>query len=107
MKDLETQKREQEELKKKFTELVDFINSEEYFTLSDRERKLINQQRTGMETYLNALTYRIYGEETVATDSSILLPLMLSMMIPTLPMTPNSNSDYIKSTITETEEIKS
>ena len=68
---------EQKDLKGKLLELVDYMNSEEFFNLSDKEKALLNSQRAGMEMYLNALTNRIYGDKEKMEFSSGVLPLLL------------------------------
>ena len=78
MKNLEKLKKEQAELKEKLARLVDFTTSEEYFTLTDGEKGLLNQQRVGMELYLASLTKRIYGTPD-ATDGSSLIWLTMLM----------------------------
>ena len=89
MKNLKELKREQYSLKAKLHEVIELINSEEYFTLSSREKSLISQQRTGMEIYLNALTNRLYGKDTFSMDSSSLLFPFLTSMFST-PLSPSS-----------------
>lgn len=61
MKTAEELRKEQYEAKAKLHELVEFINSEEFYTLSKAEQGLVNQQRTGMELYVSSLTRRVYG----------------------------------------------
>jgi hypothetical protein len=81
MKTIEELKIEQSELKAKLHELVEIINSEEYFGLSPREKGLLGQQRAGMEMYLNALTNRIYSKDDYSFDaSSLLWPMMMGTM---------------------------
>ena len=81
MKTIEELKIEQSGLKAKLHEVVEYINSEEYFELSPREKGLIGQQRVGMEMYLNALTNRIYSKDDFSFDaSSLLWPMMMGSM---------------------------
>ena len=81
MKTVEELKQEQHDLKARLHEVVEIINSKEYFELSPREKGLIGQQRAGMEMYLNALTNRIYSKDEYSFDSSnlFMLPLLSSM----------------------------
>ena len=72
---------EQKDLKGKLLELVDYMNSEEFFTLSEKEKALLNSQRAGMEMYLNALTNRLYGDKEKPDFSGSLLPLLLLGML--------------------------
>ena len=85
MKDLEKLKLEQKELKEKLLKLIDFINSEEYFTLNETEKSLLMSQRTGMEIYLNSLTQRIYGERRLDAASGMLPLMLMSMFNPFHP----------------------
>lgn len=78
------EKLEQEhaQLKERLAELVDFINSEEYYKQSDEEKVLISTQRSGMEMYLNALSVRLWGGNNIGNPSaSSLLPLLMSTML--------------------------
>ena len=53
---------EQKELKEKFVKLVEFINSEEYYKLSDNTRLLLKNQKIAMELYLNVLNMRVFED---------------------------------------------
>lgn len=77
MKTIEELKQEQHDAKAKLHEVIEFINSEEYFTLSPREKGLVGQQRAGMEVYLNALTNRIYCNDAFSFDTSSAMWSML------------------------------
>jgi hypothetical protein len=85
MEDLEKQKKEQVDLKEKLVKLIDFINSEEYFTLDETEKSLLMSQRVGMEIYLNSLTQRIYGARKLDANSSIFPLILMSMFNPFSP----------------------
>ncbi len=54
--------KEHDELKERLIKLVDFINSEEYYTLSDGNKIALSNQKIAMEAYLNCLTIRLYGD---------------------------------------------
>lgn len=62
MKTVEELKQEQYDLKAKLHEMIEFLNSKDYFSLSTEERTIVSIQRTGMELYLSCLTQRIYGD---------------------------------------------
>jgi len=53
---------EQKELKEKFVKLVEFINGEEYYKLSDNTRLLLKDQKIAMELYLNVLNMRVFED---------------------------------------------
>lgn len=94
MKDLEKLKKEQAKLKERLVEVIDLINSEEYFTLDETEKSLLMSQRVGMEVYLNSLTQRIYGARKLDVSSSM-LPLIL--MTAFNPFSPSPSSvDLLK-----------
>lgn len=90
MNNIEKLKQEQQELKERLLEFINFLNSEEYFALSECERSLLNQQRAGMELYLNSLTNRIYGaQDNFSYTSSTMLPLLFATLsMPTFTPTP-------------------
>lgn len=72
---------EHAQLKERLQELTDFINSEEYFKLSESEKQLIAAQRSGMEVYINALSIRLWGKgNTNGAFSPSLLGLVTSLM---------------------------
>ena len=87
MKTKEELKQEQYDLKARLHEIIELINSEEYYSLHDGEKALINQQRTGMELYLSCLTKRVYGDSSNADTSNLLWMAMLYGMF-------NSNSGF-------------
>ena len=101
MKDLEKLKKEQEELKERLLKLINFINSEEYYSLDETEKSLLTSQRTGMEIYLNALTQRIYGARKMDISGSM-LPLLMMSMYP-FSSTPSS-VDTLKEQLDKDEE---
>lgn len=81
MKTMEELKKEQYDAKAKLHELVDFINSEEYYSLSQSEKNIIGHRRVALEMYLNSLTKNIYDKEGSAFDmSSAIWPLMMGSM---------------------------
>lgn len=72
---------EHAQLKERLRELTDFINSEDYYKLSEPEKQLIASQRSGMEVYINALSIRLWGKgDTNGAFSPSLLGLFTSMM---------------------------
>lgn len=73
---------EQVQLKERLSELVNIINSEEYFKLTDGEKQLLSTQRIGMEMYLNSLNTRIWGEKQgYNPNTSSLIGLLTSMIL--------------------------
>lgn len=107
MKSIEELKQEQYDLKAKLHEVIEFINSEEFFALSQREKSLVNQQRAGMEVYLNALTNRIYGMEVFSFDASSTMWAMLLGNIFNIPSynSPSTNAaEDLKKVIEESKE---
>ncbi len=83
MKSIEELKQEQYDLKAKLHEVIELINSEQYYELSDGEKGIINQQRVGMELYLSCLTKRIYGNMDNPDTSNLLWLTMLYGMFNT------------------------
>ena len=67
--------KEQSELREKFTKLVDFINSEEFYKLSHNNRLLLKNQKIAMELYLNVLNMRVFEDvdKIAVPDYSFLL----------------------------------
>ena len=69
MKTKEELKQEQYDLKAKLHEMIEFIHSQDYFTLSMEEMPVVYIQMTCMELYLNCLTYRLYGDMNELKES--------------------------------------
>jgi hypothetical protein len=95
MKDISKLKQEQSELKERLHKLVDFINSEEYYSLDAQEKSLLASQRAGMEIYLNSLTQRIYGAND-ANFTGNMLPLLLMSMFNPCPLPGSISSKGIE-----------
>lgn len=82
-------KTEQSEVRERYLRLVDKINSEDFYTFSERDKKLLTAQKVSMEMYLNILNLRLYGKDT--DDYTIdVLPVLMSALfsppkMPTLP----------------------
>ena len=93
MKTIEELKKEQYEAKAKLHELVEFINSEEFYVLTKTEQGLVNQERTGLELYLSSLTKRIYGNPNEPDTSSLIWMSLLYGMF-------NTNANFGSSSST-------
>ena len=81
MKTIKELKEEQYDAKAKLHELIEFTNSEEFYSLTQSEKNLVGQRRIAIEMYLNSLTKNIYDKEGSSYDiSSAMWPLMMSSM---------------------------
>ena len=79
MKTIEELKKEQAETKSKLHELVELINSDEFYDLSQSRKNIIGQRRIALEMYLNSLTKEIYDSEGSTFDmSSTMWPMLMS-----------------------------
>ena len=94
MKTIKELKEEQYDAKAKLHELIEFTNSEEFYTLTQSEKNLIGQRRIAIEIYLNSLTKNIYDKEGSTFDmGSAMLPLLMSSVFTNNTFsTPNLNS---------------
>ena len=102
MKSVEELKQEQCEAKTKLHELVEFVNSEEYYSLSQSEKNIIGQRRIALEMYLNSLTKSIYDKEGSSFDvSTAMWPLMMSSMFSSSSFSSSSSLDSLKKQIEE------
>ena len=88
----ETVYTEHETLKSKFSQLVDFINSEKFYTLSLNSQKLLNTQKMLMEHYIKILNTRLYEDvdSIFVPDTSYISLLFGSLMFS--PFNTNSSS---------------
>jgi hypothetical protein len=102
MKTVEELKKEQCDAKAKLYELMEFINSEEYYTLTPSEKNIIGQRRMALEMYLNSLSKNIYDKEGSAFDlSGAMWPLMMSSMFSSSSFGSFSGTDYLKKKLEE------
>jgi hypothetical protein len=102
MKDIESLKKEQAEAKEKLVELVDFVNSEEFYTLTPVEKGLISQQRTGLEMYVSSLTKQLYAKEGSVDGSNLLwLSLLYGMMNNSYGFGSSSTAEDLKKQLEE------
>lgn len=109
MKNIEELKKEQAETKSKLVELVEFVNSEEYYTLTPSEKNIIGQRRIALEMYLNSLTKGIYDKDNSTLDlGSAMWPiLMTSMFTGPSSFSPSSKADDLKKLLDEKDfEVK-
>ena len=51
---------ERKDIKARFMKLVDYINSAEFYRLSDNNKQILCNQKKVMEEYLNILNLRTY-----------------------------------------------
>jgi hypothetical protein len=51
---------EQKELKEKVSKLTEFMNSEEYYKLSQNNRLVLKNQKIAMDLYLQVLNMRVF-----------------------------------------------
>lgn len=101
MKTIEELKKEQYDAKAKLHELIEFINGEEFYNLSQSEKNIIGQRRVALEMYLNSFTKQIYDKEGVSFDTnSAVWPLLLSSIFST-PMSFGSGISNLKDTLEE------
>lgn len=69
-------------VKERLSELTAFINSSEYYALKDSERRIIANQRIGMEMYIGNLSLRLWGNiQEYPTDPSMLYGLLWSTLM--------------------------
>lgn len=64
---------ERKDIKAKFIKLVEFINSGEFYRLSDNHQQVLRNQKVVMEEYLDILNLRTYEN----MDSLIITDLRL------------------------------
>ena len=101
MESLEQLKKEQYDAKAKLHELLETINSEEYYTLTPSERNLINQRRMALEMYVNALSRSVYDHDSYSFDASgALWPLLMSGVFSNMNTMPSS-VDTLKKALDE------
>jgi hypothetical protein len=104
MKTIEELKQEQFDAKAKLHELVEFVNSDEYYSLSQSEKNIIGQRRIALEMYLNSLTKNLYDKEGSTFDiSSAMWPLLMSSMFTGSSFGSSSGVDYLKNHLEEDE----
>ena len=106
MKTIEELKQEQYDAKAKLHELIEFTNSEEYYTLSQSEKNIIGQRRIALEMYVNSLTKNIYDKDGSTYDiSSAMWPLLMSGIFSSSSFGSSSSIDSLKKQLEE-EDFK-
>lgn len=71
---------EHDELKERLVKLIEFMNSPKFFELSPSYRQVMNTQRVGMETYINALNVRLYEDADHTSGNAFPFGLLAAMM---------------------------
>lgn len=105
MKTVEELKKEQYEAKAKLHDLIEMVNSEEFYKLSAAEKGLINQERTGLELYLSSLTKRVYGNpQEVDTNNMVWLSLLYGMFNWNSATSSVNSVDYLKEKLDKKDE---
>lgn len=105
MINVEELKKRQPEYKKSLQEVIDFINSEEFFKTPSMEKSLINQYRMGLEIIVNTISNLTFGDTfTYDTGNSMILPLLMSTM--TSPWGPSKSAEELKAEIEKSEKEK-
>lgn len=67
---------ERKEVKTRFIKLMEFINSAEFYRLSDKYQQVLRNQKAVMEEYLNILNLRTYENiDSFAITDLTLVPL--------------------------------
>ena len=67
---------ERKDIKAKFIKLVEFINSAEFYRLSDNNKQVLRSQKKVMEEYLNILNLRTYENvDSFAITDLVIEPL--------------------------------
>ena len=95
---------EQKELKEKFVKLVEFINSEEYYKLSDNTRLLLKNQKIAMELYLNVLNMRVFEDvDNITVPDYGMLQGMASVFCHTWNA-PSSSIKYLEEQLKKNED---
>ena len=70
---------EHRELKEKYAKLIDYINSDKFFSLSPNLKKVITNQKVLMESYINNLSIILYENiDTVFIPDNSMLGLLFS-----------------------------
>ena len=64
---------ERKDIRTRFIKLVEFINSAEFYRLSDNNKQVLRNQKKVMEEYLNILNLRTYEN----VDSFTITDLMI------------------------------
>ena len=84
--------------------LVEFINSEEYYKLSDNTRLLLKNQKIAMELYLNVLNMRVFEDvDNITVPDYGMLQGMASVFCHTWNA-PSSSIKYLEEQLKKNED---
>lgn len=102
MKTIEELKKEQYDAKAKLHELVELINSDEFYGLTQSRKNIIGQRRVALEMYLNSLTKEIYDSEGSTFDmSSAIWPMLMSSIFTSSSLGNTSDTSKLKEELSE------
>lgn len=87
---------EHKQLKERLVKLIEFMNSEKYFTFDDNTKAVFAKQRAGMELYLSALNVRVFGDPKKYSNSSDLMALFYMTMLNTNAFIPSKSPEMEK-----------
>ena len=94
--------KEHYDAKAKLHELVELINSDEFYGLSQSRKNIIGQRRVALEMYLNSLTKEIYDREGSTFDmSSTIWPMLLSSIFTSSSFGSTSDTSKLKEELSE------
>ncbi len=87
---------EHKQLKERLVKLIEFMNSEKYYSFDDNTKAVFTKQRAGMEIYLSALNVRVFGDPKKYSNSSDLMTLFYMTMLNTNAFTPSKSPEMEK-----------
>ena len=95
---------EHKELKEKLVKLVAFLNSEEYYQLSDNNKLLLKDQKIAMELYLNVLNIMVFENiDNITVPDYGMLQGMASVFCNTWNA-PSSSMKYLEEQLKKNED---
>lgn len=107
MKSIDELKQAQYELKAKLHELVEFMNSEEYFTLNETRKKMYGNLKIGTEIHLKCLSIMVYEDldnpVTIVPDFGWLGLMMGTFMTPSFSV-PSTKTELKESDFETSKE---
>ena len=99
MKTIEELKQEQYDVKAKLHEIIEFMNSEEYFSLNEARKKMYTNLKIAVEMYLKCLSTMVHEDldnHVVNIPDFTWVGAMMGMLTPSfnLPKTELKESDF-------------
>lgn len=68
-------------VKDRLKDIIDYINSPDYYVQTEKVKGLINNMRAGLELYVSGMSSLLYDKDETVTTPNLFLPILFSMFM--------------------------